>query len=345
MNWLVKKILKFTGSQKFLSIQLDITNACNLRCVHCYRPDNSASDLPLSDWKKILDQYSALADKLSLEPCLGLCGGEATISPMFIPILDEIRRRWPAAVINLITNGTALTGKALGAIKGHAVNVQISLDGPDAVRNDIIRGDGSFARTMEGVKSLQTYGVRPDFQAVLSFRTLPWIEDFFVTASGLKAASMSFTRFVPQGRGKGLVSSDTDRALSGLELRDAYVKILKYSREVGLPTGTNFPLMAAVDPALGAHGKTGFQGIVVDFRGNLKVTSRADFILGNILESGLEDLFLSHPVMKALRAGHIEICGACRFYDRCGGDRNASFAEYGSFLKKDPGCWLQPEQR
>lgn len=60
----------------------------------------------------------------------------------------------------------------------------------------------------------------------------------------------------------------------------------------------------------------------------------------NILNDGLEELFLRHPVMKDLRDGNIEGCVGCRFYDRCGGDRNAAYAAYGSFLRKDPGCWL-----
>ncbi len=97
---------------------------------------------------------------------------------------------------------------------------------------------------------------------------------------------------------------------------------------------------ALLSPDLGAHGKFGFQGLVVDHRGCLKVGSRADFRLGSILETGLEELFLRHPLMKDLRDGKIEGCGSCGCYDRCGGDRNAAFAEYGSFLKKDPGCWL-----
>ncbi|OGR63021.1 MAG: hypothetical protein A2X31_00465 [Elusimicrobia bacterium GWB2_63_22] len=340
-NWFVKKILEFTGSQKFLSIQMDITNACNLRCGHCYRPDNAAQDLPFSDWKKILDQYGRLTEKLALKPCFGLCGGEATISPLFIPVLGELRRRWPDAVINVITNGTTISAKTAAELRSHGANVQISLDGPDAERNDMIRGSGSYLKAMAGVETLRAAGILPSFQAVLSFRTGPWIGEFFEAAARLKASAMNFTRFVPQGRGKELVSNNTDRALAGLELRDAYVKILKESRKSGVATGTNLPLFVLVDPALGAHGKTGFQGVVVDYRGNLKLTSRADFRLGNILEDGLENLFLNHPVMKDLRAGRIEVCGACGYYDKCGGDRNASFVETGSFLKKDPGCWVQ----
>jgi radical SAM protein with 4Fe4S-binding SPASM domain len=131
-----------------------------------------------------------------------------------------------------------------------------------------------------------------------------------------------------------------DRPLTGAELRDAYRRIRTRSTETGMATNTNIPLYRLIDESLGANGKVGFQGIIIDYKGNLKVTSRTDFRLGNVLKDGLEELFLRHPLMKALRDGAIEGCGDCEHYADCGGDRNASFAATGSFLKKDPACWL-----
>lgn len=341
MNWILNKLLKFTGTQKFLSVQLEITNACNLNCVHCYQSGHSGNgDMSLENWSKILDQYKKLAEKLHLAPHFCISGGEPTISPLFPLILAELHSRWPAADISVLTNGTSLTDKVLSELTRYNIDVQISIDGPDSERHDRIRGPGSFERSIKGLRALQDARLSATFQAVLSTRTAPWIRDFFETAKSRKAAAMNFARFVPQGKGKSLYEAGGDQPLAGLPLKEAYTTIASASREHSLPTGTNIPLFALISPELGAHGKFGFQGLVIDYRGNLKVSSRADFRLGNILESGLEELFLSHPVMKDLRAGNIEGCGDCRFYDRCGGDRNAAYAAHGSFLKKDPGCWL-----
>ena len=150
MNWLIKNILKFTGSQKFLSIQMDITNTCNLKCVHCYQPDLRGDELSFSSWQNILGQYSDLSEKLALKPCFSLSGGEPTLSPLFAPILNEIHSRWPAAVITIITNGTALSEKIISEIKLHGADVQLSLDGPDAERHDMVRGKGSFNKMTAG---------------------------------------------------------------------------------------------------------------------------------------------------------------------------------------------------
>lgn len=343
-NWLIKKIIGFIGSQKFLSVQLDITNVCNLKCKHCYQDGHAVgADLGFMDWCRVFDQYDALTQKLHLIPHFCLSGGEPTASPIFSAILDEIHRRWPKASVAVLTNGTCLSVEKVKHMAAHKVEVQVSVDGPDACRNDFIRGQGSFSKAIGGVKALRESGIIPTFQAVLSSRTAPWVEEFFELAAELQVGAMNFTRFVPQGKGKMLEKDSGEKPLHGKDLRDAYMAILRASNKAKVHTGTNLPLFVLISPELGAHGKFGFQGLVIDYRGNLKVSSRADYCLGNIFKSGLEELFLRHPLMEDLRNGKIEVCGSCAYYDRCGGDRNASFVEFGSFTKKDPGCWLDQE--
>lgn len=338
---LVRGLLRFTGSQRFLTAQLDITNACNLSCVHCYHDHHSnrgALDFP--GWRRILDQYGALARKLYLRPRLIICGGEPTLSPLFRPMLDELTARWPGVRITVLTNGIPLSPELSRSLKRFDIGFQISLDGPDPQRHDPIRGQGSFTRALAGLKNLQEAGLNASFLATLSYRNSFWLDDFFATAAKAGVEAMNFTRFISQGGGRRLEEIRVDRPLTGPELRDTYAAILRLSRRTRVTTNTNLPLFHLVDPALGAHGKVGFQGLVIDYMGNLKVTSRADYKLGNILEDGLEALFLDHPLMRDLRDKKIEGCGPCVHYERCGGDRNAAFAATGSFLEKDPSCWL-----
>lgn len=92
---------------------------------------------------------------------------------------------------------------------------------------------------------------------------------------------------------------------------------------------------------MGSPNNVGFGGFVVEYRGEFKVTSRSGVSLGNVLEDGMEPLFLNHPVMKKLRRGEIEVCGKCEHFDKCRGDRNVSFAEFGNFFGPDTGCWVR----
>jgi radical SAM protein with 4Fe4S-binding SPASM domain len=340
-NFLVESLLGLIGTQKYLEIQLDITNACNLACVHCYH-DNHANTGALSfeGWKEILDQYEALRGKLYLQPSFVLCGGEPTVSPLFLPMLDELDSRWPGVRITVLTNATRLTPGFVQRLRRFNVGFQISLDGPDADRHDLVRGKGNFAQALLGLSNLQATGLNATFLATLSYRSSRCIEEFFDTAARNKAEQMNFTRFIPQGAGHLLQESREDRRLSSSELRAAYEAILKFSRKSGVKTNTNLPLFHLLDPERGANGKAGFQGLVVDYQGNLKVSSRTGAKLGNVRSEGLEHLFLEHPIMTALRNRRIDGCGTCAHYAHCGGDRNASFVATGSFLAKDPECWL-----
>jgi len=118
--------------------------------------------------------------------------------------------------------------------------------------------------------------------------------------------------------------------------------IVRLSSQYKVYTNTDQPLYHLVDSKLGRNGKYGFQGLIVDYKGNLKVSSRVDYKLGSVINDGLENLFLNHPVMKSLRAGKVKGCGTCKLQRRCGGDRNMSYAVTGNFLSQDIGCWLKP---
>lgn len=345
LNAITNRVLAFTGSQRYLTIQLDITNACNLRCIHCYHPDHKNDGaLSYEDWQRIMDQYSTLLAKLHLKPAVTICGGEPMTSPYLKPLFENSNARWPGVDITILTNGTVVRADMLELFKKSRVHFQVSVDGPDSIRHDEIRGAGNFAKTLRGIEWFRSASLDVYLQGVLSKKTSTWIPEFFDWAKNLGVESMNFTRFIPEGYGSGLLNAGSDRPLSPAELRAAMESILLHSRRTGVKTNTDQPLYAALDPSLGRHGMFGFQGLIVDYKGNLKVSSRSGFILGNIFEKGMENLFLNHPLMRSLRNGEINGCGGCEFYRRCGGNRTAAYAASGSFLAADPACWLLEEK-
>lgn len=340
-NKMISKVQSFLNSDKYLAIQIDITNACNLKCAHCYHPNHdNAGAIGKEEWLKIIDQYDELLKKLNKMPSIIICGGEPFFSPLLIPLIENFKERWNFPKITILTNGTLIRDEKLAQLEGCNVKFQVSLDGPDEQRHDEVRGKGSFNRTLKGIEKLRARGFEVQALAILSNKTSSWIPEFFRLAKQLDLSKMNFTRLIKQGEGIELVNSGKDCPLEPLELKSAMECILLESSKAGVKTNTNKPLFHLLDENLGRNGRAGFQGLVVDYKGNLKVTSRVNQVLGNVLERGLENLFLEHPLMKNLRDGNIQGCGGCKFYSRCGGDRNAAFAEHGSFLEQDPGCWI-----
>ena len=338
-----RKLTDLIGGPEYLTIQLDITNACNLNCTHCYHSNHiNKGALDLEGWKKVLNQYSDLNNKLNTKPSFVLCGGEPLVSKSFKPIVHEIKSKWADAPITVLTNGTLLNEKNISFLKENKIDLQISLDGPNADIHDLKRGRGNFEKSISGAKKALAAELKIHFLAILSEQSYPWISSFFDLAKELRIYSMNFTRLIPEGQGKKLVNQGDDRPLEGLDLKDAYLSIINHSKRTGVHTNTNKPLFCLIDDTLGTSAKFGFQGIVIDYKGNLKVSSRTNFILGNVLTEGLESLFLKHPLMKQFRKGNIQGCGQCEYFARCGGDRNVSFSANGDFLGFDHGCW-KPE--
>lgn len=338
-DFAMKKVVSFIGRQKYLSIQLDITNACNLACKHCYHPHHKNNGaLNFEQWKQILDQYESLLKTLALEPSIIICGGEPFTSPLLFPLLDEINGRWRDIKLFVLTNGTRLTPENVLKLKTFDVTVQVSLDGSTAELHDSIRGKGSFEKSVSGIRLLREHKINTVLQAVLSQKTSMQVESFFSLARVLNVTAMNFTRLIPAGTGKAY--ADNNEMLSPEDLKSAMREIWQTSMRFKVKTNTDQPLYRLIDKKLGASGKFGYQGLVVDYKGNLKLTSRTDYILGNIFEHGFENLFLNHPLLKKVRDRSQSACGSCDHYSVCGGNRSMSYAVTGSFLTKDPSCWM-----
>lgn len=339
-------LLKAINVDRYLPLQLDITNACNLRCIHCYHPHhNNEGALSLDNWKQIVFQYKQFIQKMKYRPWIILCGGEPLASPYLLPLLKFIHQELPQSSLSILTNGTLAKEPLLSKLKVFPnLQIQVSLDGPDAERHDQIRGHGNFEKALNGIRSLKSIGLEVNVLAVLSTKTNLWMEDFFRLAKIESFRSMNFVRFVPEGYGRKLLEAHEDQPLLGSNLKLAYQNILGFMTQYGVPSKTQGPLFDLLIPGLGRSGRF-WESIVVDYQGYIVASSRSKIRLGHAIHEGLEQIFLHHPIYQGLRSAKVEVCGKCPLYNVCGGDRNAAYAASGNFLGPDPGCWrLQTNQ-
>ena len=144
---------------------------CNLRCTHCFiscSPDNH------SFWFMTREQV-----RTSLEESAGMgvkeyyfTGGEPFMNNEMVGILDDTLQYGPATVL---TNATLLAPRRVEELRRisegrcHPLELRVSVDGPTPEINDALRGEGSFERAMEGVRSLVAAGFRPIVTAMQSW--------------------------------------------------------------------------------------------------------------------------------------------------------------------------------
>lgn len=340
---LIKKVEKWLldliNVDRYLPIQMDITNLCNLHCNHCYHTDHKNNGaISIHSWKSILDQYKNLVTKLKFRPYIIICGGEPLLNKKIFELLDFINDILPQSKISILTNGTILNKSLLDLLKKYDhLSFQISLDGSDNHSHDFYRGIGNFETTIKNIKILRNHNFTVNVLTVLSKNTSTQIEKLFMLAKNTGFSSLNFTRFIPQGYGKSLYEKATDEPLNSADLLKAYKKIIHLSAKYKIKSKSQGPLMDLVFKGLGRSGKF-WESIVVNYQGLMMASSRSNLVLGNALSEGIENIFLNNFIYKQLRLGKIHGCSGCNLIRVCGGDRNAAYAYTGDFLGKDPGC-------
>jgi uncharacterized Fe-S cluster-containing radical SAM superfamily protein len=136
---------------------------CNLECAHCF-----ISCSPTNRTFGLLDLETfraALAEGLALGVReVYFTGGEPFLHRDLVTMLAESVAVVPTTVL---TNGMLLRDDTIQRLarardaSRYSLELRISIDGPDAPTNDAIRGEGSFARAIDGVRRLAAAGFLP----------------------------------------------------------------------------------------------------------------------------------------------------------------------------------------
>jgi uncharacterized protein len=332
------------------------TPFCNINCTYCYLPERST--------KTVMEQatVAALFAKVFASGWVHLrltviwhAGEPLVLPPSFYQTAFEaIELQRPAAVQiqhAIQTNGMLITPEWCDFFKKWHVGVGVSIDGPrhlhDAHR--LTRsGEGTFDRTLAGIRLLRREGVPFHVISVLSeagmdapeelldFYLAEGIEDvcFNVEESEGDHVSGLFAAGDPQARFRNFL--DTFWRLSRQSGR------IRFLREIdGMLLRVFRPDEAAMrNPQVEPFGM-----LNVDCHGNvstfspellgLKNAAYDNFIIGNINRDTLEDMRASAALAAMSRdiAAGVEACRKdCDYFSVCGGGAPVNkLAENGAF--------------
>jgi MoaA/NifB/PqqE/SkfB family radical SAM enzyme len=130
---------------------------CNLQCAYCLTESGPRVTRRELDGRALLER-AAEAEELGFT-AFGVTGGEPFIREDMPALVAELGRRRPTVVLS---NGTLFNPRRLRALEPLAdlpVHVQISLDHPDPVPNDEMRGAENFRRVVEAIPRLVERGI------------------------------------------------------------------------------------------------------------------------------------------------------------------------------------------
>ncbi len=123
-------------------LELQITDACNLRCRHCYIDSTAPRELSLEQIREVLTDFAEMQGLRLL-----ITGGEPLIHSRF----NEINEMLPEFFLRkvLFTNGILLTRDILKTLK--VDEIQVSIDGMQKA-HDAVRGSGTYNRSLEAIR-------------------------------------------------------------------------------------------------------------------------------------------------------------------------------------------------
>jgi radical SAM protein with 4Fe4S-binding SPASM domain len=139
------------------NIDLLITNKCNLKCPHCYRNSMVSDELKRINMER-MRQFIDEMEELNVYR-FKITGGEPFLHPDLFEIVEYAAHK--PMCISILTNGTIpMDEKWLSLLEKVNILLGISLDGATAETNDIIRGNGSFNKTINNLEKFSKRGIK-----------------------------------------------------------------------------------------------------------------------------------------------------------------------------------------
>ncbi len=314
-------------------IVLELTEKCNLNCIHCYNSQtNNAPRITMSQTniEIVIDELQKVRPKY-----VTISGGE----PLLIgeKIFDIAKRiKQYCKKIFLTTNGQLVTtfpGKSFKIFD----DVQISLDGTCKI-HEMIRGINTFEKVIESAIYLKSSDVHVTFLMTLNSVNKCVLMETYEVAKRL-GIPFGVERMTPIGHGKSITfisSNEWKRLLeiiveSEINCRDP----LKFIFNNKFYNGDSFKISGGCT--------AGIASLVINSNLDIYPCVRLRIPAGNLNDKSLEEIWLNSEILNMFRnrSAFNGKCGSCRYQNICGGCRADAFALTGDYLGSDPICWLE----
>ena len=345
-------------NQSPLLVIWEITQACDLSCVHCratVQPERNPAELTTEEGRELLAEVKRFGN-----PLMVLTGGD----PLKRPDLYELARH--SVSLGLRTNITPsatplLTREAIDEFKNCGISrMAISLDGPDAPTHDGLRQmDGTYERAMFALRRARDIGLETQVQTTVTRRNLSLLGHIAEQVGEVQAKMWSLFFLVSTGRGldeEDLTSEEYEKVF---EFLYEISKVAPF--EVKTTEGLHYRRYIAQRLKAEHGGRGGLNGrllwrttAVSDGRGLVFVSHTGEIYPsgflpvsgGNVRNDSLVDVYQNSSLFRILRDPSAKLgkCSYCEYSKICGGSRARAYALTGNYLEGDPRCCYQPAQ-
>lgn len=310
-------------------LHLHLTNKCNMRCPHCYMKSGKEyeREMTTDEVKSLLKNFKEFGGTN-----VSLTGGEPTTRGDFFEIYDFISSL--GMKTSIYTNGIFWDKERVKRLNPEFIEgIQISIDGYDEKSNSVVRGNGSFEKSLDTVGLFVKNGIYVKIAVTPPYDFVFDHKDDYIAFSkkllekyGRAKLEINYSYSLMQGR--NLTSEKIN------EQKEKYFSTISeiVSGIYGKVAEDSFVLN--ISDCI--FDSCGFGGLNVMANGDFYFCDRIPDVnkIENVLEFPFEKIaVLMKMAEKAAKIDNFKPCGDCELKYICGGGCRADYFNQFTKLK------------
>ena len=263
-------------------VHIEMTYACNSKCIFCYNPGRSN----VIDYSKIDKIVKKVAE--AQIPHVYLIGGEPSLlkTEKLNEYIDLLSKH---SSVTIVTNGLIYK-------KGLSKNlacIGIPLHGNKKTHEMLTGIKGSYEKVIESIKNYVKEGFDVRCIPVLMSVNYNQMYEIIKLAKKLRMESVFVDRFESGGIG----SREASRLKPSLsQFKDALTQMIKAREEFKIPVGFGTAIPFCLDERLITEDMWADCGVGVSFaainpNGDLRICNQSNIVYGNVLKESIEEIW------------------------------------------------------
>lgn len=294
-------------------VSVDVTNKCNLRCLHCYNfsGENDCINDELSE-DEIMDLMREVVEMKPLNVCLS--GGEPLLRKGLVykalTLLNDNNIH-----TSMVSNGLLLDEEVANRLKEAGLNtIQISLDGLEISHDKLRNKNGTFEAVMKCLDILKSKGM----STYIGFAPTKWnIKEFdqvvdIALEKNIKCIRTQY--LMPTGRGKEnlahILPDESDYRILVSNINRLKRKIIR--ENLNLKIEWDDPVQHFYDVC---ELEDIYPQIHIKSNGNVTKTPYLPIYFGNIRQESFQSLIDRGLLQASSNGDFVDICSKIKCVD------------------------------
>lgn len=335
MEFSQEEIAQCRERNGLLSLELELSRICNLRCLYCY----ASSGEPLHNEMSLAELYDVItqAADLGVKKIIILGGGEPLLYPHLTEVVDFIKGK--DISVDLFTNGMSLCEEVAAWLHSRQVGVVLKMNSRSAEVQDHLAGRaGAFKTICTALEALQKAGY-PDETCSLGIETIICRQNYEeLPALWRWARRQGIVPYIETMTMQGRAIEHADLEVGQEMVKALFEELARIDREEFECSWTPHPPLVASQCARHEYSCT------ITTIGEVHPCPGVNVSAGTLRKERLAEILRESRVVQDLRNIRSNIkggCARCDMNEICYGCRGHAYQVTGDYLAEDPLCWLK----